>query len=119
MVHGRKHHGHSEVVLDERWGAKGCKEGGEVGCGVGRMSTVDEWAKREAEVTFGVSSGPMVMALRGGFSDGVSHLAALLLSDEAVRAGVAALDRNNFSINETGFRLAVEAALTKIKEDKE
>ena len=87
------------------------------------MSTVDEWAKREAEERYhaprmhvGTASEREVVA--GAW--GITHLAALLLSDEAVEAAHAKLFRSDVNpVTMRVVRAALEAALTKITEDKE
>ncbi len=55
------------------------------------MSTVEEWAKREAEKRWPVRLPYNALferwvAKREGYRDGANHLAALLLSDEAREA---------------------------------
>jgi hypothetical protein len=96
------------------------------------MSTVDEWAKREAEREYpDAVDGSTTFRLdteRQVYMEGLLAVAALLLSDEAVEAAalsgwhpvvwsdVSEVVRES---ERTRARAALTAALTKITEDKE
>jgi len=92
------------------------------------MSTVDEWAKRTANIAqFPTASNSERAFYGAGFLHGASDLAALLLSDEAVEAaankllGWAGLTESESRRPDyiADVRAALTAALTKITEDKE
>jgi hypothetical protein len=109
------------------------------------MSTVDEWAKREAEERYPpehyYGNLDECDAAQEAGSWGINRLAALLLSDEAVEAGEAEQMNHARNIVFDGgcacgepfpltlagirahdvhvMRAALTAALTKITEDKE
>lgn len=91
------------------------------------MSTVDEWAKREAEKRVTRlrdevrEVGPREQA---SIEWAFNRMAALLLSDEAVKAAALAIweyepKRYEKSWEYGPMRAALSAALTKITEDKE
>jgi hypothetical protein len=91
------------------------------------MSTVNEWAKREAENRLSGDFGPHGALARVSFVAGADTLAALLLSDEAVQAAIVSirgmgpdtLDREPAESWEVAdARRILQAALTKITEDK-
>lgn len=90
------------------------------------MSTVDEWAKREAEKRWpDAVQGATTFRLdteRQAYMQGLLDLAALLLSDEAVEAAAVDLRVKMTTTTDTFedcYRAALTAALTKITEDKE
>ena len=90
------------------------------------MSNVEEWARKVSRRSY-----PNLAGYGVGFRDGAKHLAALLLSDEAVEQGSARFweifteavqgQPSNLAAehSRTAFRAALQAALDKITEGKE
>jgi hypothetical protein len=76
------------------------------------MSTVDEWAKRAANIAqFPTASNSERAFYGAGFLHGASDLAALLLSDEVVEAAAGELHGPGRYLL---ARAALQAALDKI-----
>ena len=75
------------------------------------MTDVSEWAKREAKREW--PEEDWEGHTRGAYAEGIMHLAALLLSDEAVEAAAGALWGTNEEAREDA-RNALRAALDKI-----